>query len=519
MATAHLGAILCCLCGKSIQPNSAALCGECLRAEVDITENIQEKGLKVYQCRKCLRWQGKNDHYVPCQLESLELLALCLKRIPGLSKADIVDAAFVWTEPHSMRIKVKLTLKRDVLNGVMLQQEKVVEFVVQWRQCSDCNREFTNQTWKAVVQVRQRVDHKRTFFYLEQLILAANAQHRAVDIRSLKDGMDFFFAERAHALQFADWLAGVVPQRSTKSKKLVSVDNHSNISNEQLSLRVDIVPLCKGDLVVVPAGGGKGGGAAHLAGCVSLVANVTSVVQLLDPTTLRSAELTPDRFWRSPLTPLASASSLIEFTVLDVEPVRGAGVTAATAAAAGGACVLAEAEVARSADLGANDDTFTVTTHLGHLLQAGDTVMGYDLRGANFNDAALVGLRGDLPDVVLVRKARNREGRRHHKRRVRSLAPAADGGEGGGKKGGRGGDDAGGDAEAAQYEDFMREVEEDEEMMQQLGMTAASAANAADDGDGEGGDGDELAAGVQAIALDAADDGGGGTAALSSEAL
>jgi nonsense-mediated mRNA decay protein 3 len=88
-----------------------------------------------------------------------------------------------------------------------------------------------------VVQIRQRVDHKRTFFYLEQLILAANAQHKAIDIQALKDGMDFFFAERAPALQFADWLCSVVPQRLTKSKKLVSVDNHSNITNDQMTLR------------------------------------------------------------------------------------------------------------------------------------------------------------------------------------------------------------------------------------------------------------------------------------------
>jgi NMD3 family len=129
------GEIKCCLCGKSIPPNAAALCGECLRTEVDITDSIPEKGLKLFQCRKCLRWQGKNEHYVPCQLESVELLALCLKRIPGLGKQELVDAAFVWTEPHSMRVKVKLTLKRDVLNGVLLQQTKIVEFLVQWRQC------------------------------------------------------------------------------------------------------------------------------------------------------------------------------------------------------------------------------------------------------------------------------------------------------------------------------------------------------------------------------------------------
>ena len=54
---------------------------------------------------------------------------------------------------------------------------------------------------------------------------------------------------------------------------------------------------------------------------------------------------------------------LVHTQILDIEPVRGAGAVAAQG------CVLAEAEVARTSDLGSNDDTFTVTTHLGHLLQ------------------------------------------------------------------------------------------------------------------------------------------------------
>lgn len=31
--------------------------------------------------------------------------------------------------------------------------------------------EYTPHTWKAMVQVRQRAPHKKTFLYLEQLML------------------------------------------------------------------------------------------------------------------------------------------------------------------------------------------------------------------------------------------------------------------------------------------------------------------------------------------------------------
>ena len=65
-------------------------------------------------------------------------------------------------------------------------------------------------------------------------------------------------------------------------------------------------------------------------------------------------------------------------------------------------------QVARVADLGSNDTTYHVRTHLGHLLNPGDTALGYDLTRANFVDdelEAYVQKGNTLPDVVLVRTA------------------------------------------------------------------------------------------------------------------
>lgn len=64
------------------------------------------------------------------------MLALCLQKIKGLNKeVKLVDASFIWTEPHSKRIKVKLTIQKEVFHGAILQQMFVVEFVVQNQQC------------------------------------------------------------------------------------------------------------------------------------------------------------------------------------------------------------------------------------------------------------------------------------------------------------------------------------------------------------------------------------------------
>lgn len=46
------------------------------------------------------------SEWISCALESRELLTLCLNRLKGLNKVKLIDAGFIWTEPHSKRIKV-----------------------------------------------------------------------------------------------------------------------------------------------------------------------------------------------------------------------------------------------------------------------------------------------------------------------------------------------------------------------------------------------------------------------------
>ena len=47
----------------------------------------------------------------------------------------------------------------------------------------------------------------------------------------------------------------------------------------------------------------------------------------------------------------------------------------------------ADVTVARTRDLGSNDEQFHTKCHLGNILQSGDTVMGYDLSAAVYNEA------------------------------------------------------------------------------------------------------------------------------------
>jgi hypothetical protein len=55
--------------------------------------------------------------------------------------------------------------------------------------------------------------HKKTFFYLEQLILKYHAHNHALRIKESHDGIDFFYAGKQEARKMVDFLQTVVPCR------------------------------------------------------------------------------------------------------------------------------------------------------------------------------------------------------------------------------------------------------------------------------------------------------------------
>ena len=425
-----------------------------MKLTIDVSEGIQREAT-LHTCRDCERWLQPPAHWLSAAPESRELLALCLRKLRGLSKVRIIDANFIWTEPHSKRIKVKITVQQEAFEGTILQQTFEVEYVVASHQCPDCAKSFTANTWRAVVQVRQKVQHKRTFLYLEQLILKHSAHKDAINIREVKDGLDFFFAQRNHAEKFVDFLTSATPVKTKKSQELISVDIHTSSKSYKFSFSCELVPICKDDLIALPIKLAKQiGNISPLTICH----RVGTSVNVLDPNTLQTADVSTAIYWRSPFAPLADVQELVEFIVMDTELV---GVTK-------GKFQLAEATVARSSDLGANDTTYFTRTHLGGILHPGDTVMGYHLTGTNFNNPNFEVLEqsntlsSQIPDVVLVKKSYLRK-RKHKNRNWRIKRMNRDEGELLPKKQDQ-------DRTERDFENFLRDIEEDSELQQTLAL-------------------------------------------------
>lgn len=288
--------------------------------------------------------------------------------------------------------------------------------------------------------------------FLEQLILKHGAHKDTINIKEAKDGIDFFFSARNQAEKFVDFLKSVVPINMKKSQELISEDSHTAKKSYKFAFSVEIVPVCKDDLVCLPIPIAKSlGNISPLVLCHK----IGTSVYFIDPNTLQTADLHPDIYWRAPFVSLADATELVEFMVLNTE------VTGPSK----GKHLVADVEVTRIDDM---ETTYNVRTHLGRFLHPGDSVMGYMLTGTNFNNPQFEAMEEShtyssrIPDVVLVKKHYPRK-RRQRNRNWRLKRMAKDEGELLPKKS---------DQERMdnEYEMFLRDVEEDEELRAALAL-------------------------------------------------
>lgn len=113
-------------------------------------------------------------------------------------------------------------------------------------------------------------------------------------------------------------------------------------------------------------------------------------------------ELQAHVYFSKPCAVLLSSAHLVSFVILDITLLTR---DYAEAPDLDEALLLAEAEVAKESDLGANDTTYRVLTHLGRVLKPGDVALGYDLQHTVVNETEFEAMVDSLPDVILVKKS------------------------------------------------------------------------------------------------------------------
>lgn len=110
---------------------------------------------------------------------------------------------------------------------------------------------------------------------------------------------------------------------------------------------------------------------------------VSNLLCFINPFTLQRAEINVEKFNNAPFRSIMTSKQLVEYTVLEVSynPRHQT-----EDAADKRRFQLEEVTVCRTDRMGDDNAIVVTNTHLGALLKEGDTVMGYDLSTAVFND-------------------------------------------------------------------------------------------------------------------------------------
>ena len=210
--------------------------------------------------------------------------------------------------------------------------------------------------------------------YLEQLILKHNAHEKAINIRQMHDGLDFQYKQQSHANRIISFVCNNFVARHKSSRQLVSHDEQSGDSKYKYSNILELAPICKDDLVILPTKLQKALGGI---GPLILVYKVTTSVHIVDVHTMRTHEIDTTNYWKYMFKAICTRNLLTKFVVLNVEDVDFDFNT--SRAAARQKFRMVRLEIARESEFGVSDRTFIVNTHLGEHINFMDTVEGYDL--------------------------------------------------------------------------------------------------------------------------------------------
>ncbi|KAJ6831980.1 60S ribosomal export protein NMD3 [Iris pallida] len=135
------GTIPCPTCSTPILPSSVNQCPRCLSARADLTSPLP-RHLSLY-CPECISYLQPPKTYLRADPESKQLLSICLSRVKkplSSNRLKLIHADFVWTEPHSKRIKLRLRVQGELDRNTIVEQTHVAEFQVVDHLCDSCSR-------------------------------------------------------------------------------------------------------------------------------------------------------------------------------------------------------------------------------------------------------------------------------------------------------------------------------------------------------------------------------------------
>lgn len=245
-----------------------------------------------------------------------------------------------------------------------------------------------------------------------------NAAEKVINVgqEDFGQGINFHFNHRSHAQRFVNFVDDNIICREKHTKQLISHDEQNGTYNYKYTFIVELAPICRDDLVILPkAMSRKMGGI----GPMVLITKITQAIHIVDIRTMQTHTIDKATYWQNSFKAVLGRDRLSEFVVLNIENVDNDNNTSKAAIRQNLRQV--QVELARKEDFGVNDKTIIVNTHLGEILRFNDTVLGYDMTQCNISDLEeYEKVDKYLQEVIVVKKTYPRY-RKNQKNRIWKL--------------------------------------------------------------------------------------------------
>jgi nonsense-mediated mRNA decay protein 3 len=152
-------------------------------------------------------------------------------------------------------------------------------------------------------------------------------------------------------------------------------------------------------------------------GPLVLCYKVTTHIHIVDVMTMETQAVDSTLYYQYMFKGFMTRRQLTEYIVIDIDTPEFDPNETKAIRRENFRCI--QVELKKASDIGKNEDTFLVHTHLGEILNYNDSVLCYDLKNSNFSEEISDGLenmRKDAPDVVVVRKYFPRIRKKNRKR-------------------------------------------------------------------------------------------------------
>jgi nonsense-mediated mRNA decay protein 3 len=151
---------------------------------------------------------------------------------------------------------------------------------------------------------------------MEQLILRNKQNQRCLDIAEGGGGLNFQFSNYSDAGGFSNFIQKTISCRTVQSKQQISHNEQEGTINYKYSIMIELAPVCREDLVILPKHLAKDLGGI---GPMVLVYKISKFIHIVDILTMQTFEVDTITYWKNPFKAVITRERLTEFVVLDIE--------------------------------------------------------------------------------------------------------------------------------------------------------------------------------------------------------